>query len=167
MSYEWSYGPSRFRNIYWVAWLTGTISIVSIIMLNSCCVVLIIYTKTPSTWPTISLRIVFIIILNKNCIIGKPLSHVNIPYIYLEEVYIGLCVTRLGYTLVNIGGFFREEDIKYSPCNLKHPKSLVGNHVSFQGFVSRDQPISHIQATYIFSELPFINSVLSNPFILT
>jgi hypothetical protein len=29
-------------------------------------------------------------------------------------------VTRLGYKLVNIGGFFREEDIKYSPCNLKH-----------------------------------------------
>jgi hypothetical protein len=58
--------------------------------------------------------------------------YVNIPYIYLEEVYIGLCVTRLGYKLVNIGGFFREEDIKYSPCNLKHPKSLVGHNVSFQ-----------------------------------
>jgi hypothetical protein len=32
-------------------------------------------------------------------------------------------VKRLGYTLVNIGGFFREEDIEYSPCNLNHPKS--------------------------------------------
>ena len=37
--------------------------------------------------------------------------YVNIPYIYLEDVYIGLCAKRLGYKLVNIGGFCREEDI--------------------------------------------------------
>ena len=37
--------------------------------------------------------------------------YVNIPYIYLEDVYIGFCAKRLGYKLVNIGGFFREEDI--------------------------------------------------------
>jgi hypothetical protein len=37
--------------------------------------------------------------------------YVNIPYIYLEDVYIGLCAKRLGYKLVNIEGFFREEDI--------------------------------------------------------
>jgi hypothetical protein len=37
--------------------------------------------------------------------------YVNIPYIYLEDVYIGLFAKRLGYKLVNIGGFFREEDI--------------------------------------------------------
>ena len=37
--------------------------------------------------------------------------YVNIPYIYLEDVYVGLCVTTLGYKLVNIGCFFREEDI--------------------------------------------------------
>ena len=39
---------------------------------------------------------------------------------------------RLGYKLVNIAGFFREEDIEYSPCNLKHPKSVLGHHVSLQ-----------------------------------
>ena len=39
---------------------------------------------------------------------------------------------RLGYKPVNIGGFFREEDIKYSPCNLKHPKSVLGHLVSLQ-----------------------------------
>jgi hypothetical protein len=37
--------------------------------------------------------------------------YVNIPYIYLEDVYIGFCAKRLGYKLVNLGGFFREEDI--------------------------------------------------------
>ena len=58
--------------------------------------------------------------------------YVNIPYIYLEDVYIGLCVKRVGYTLVNIGCFFREEDIEYSPCNLKHHKSVLGDHVSLQ-----------------------------------
>jgi len=58
--------------------------------------------------------------------------YVNIPYIHLEDVYIGFCVKRLGYKLVNIGGFFREKDIEYSPCNLKHPKSVLGHHVSLQ-----------------------------------
>jgi len=58
--------------------------------------------------------------------------YVNIPYIHLEDVYIGLCVKRLGYKLANIGGFFREEDIEYSPCNLKHHKSVLGHHVSLQ-----------------------------------
>ena len=57
---------------------------------------------------------------------------VNIPYIYLEDVYIGFCVKRLGYKLENIGRFFPEEDIEYSPCNLKHPKSVLGHHVSLQ-----------------------------------
>lgn len=37
--------------------------------------------------------------------------YVNIPYIHLEDVYIGFCMKKLGYKLVNIGGFFREEDI--------------------------------------------------------
>jgi hypothetical protein len=37
--------------------------------------------------------------------------YVNIPYIYLEDVYTGFCAKRLGYKLVNIGGFVREEDI--------------------------------------------------------
>jgi hypothetical protein len=41
-------------------------------------------------------------------------------------------VKRLGYKLVNIGGFFREEDIEYSPCYLNHPKSALGHHVSLQ-----------------------------------
>jgi hypothetical protein len=58
--------------------------------------------------------------------------YVNIPYIYLEDVYIGFCVKRLGYNLLNIEGFFREGDIEYSPCNLKHPKTVLGHHVSLQ-----------------------------------
>jgi len=58
--------------------------------------------------------------------------YVNIPYIHLEDAYIGLCVKRLGYKLVNIGGCFREDDIEYSPCNLKHPKSVLAHHVSLQ-----------------------------------
>jgi hypothetical protein len=58
--------------------------------------------------------------------------YVNIPYIYLEDVYIGFCVKRLGYNLVNIGGFVLEGDIEYSPCNLKHPEFVLGHHVSLQ-----------------------------------
>ena len=51
----------------------------------------------------------------------------------MEGVYIGFCVTKLGYKLVNIGSFFfREEDIEYSPCNLKHPTCVLDQHVSKQ-----------------------------------
>jgi hypothetical protein len=32
-----------------------------------------------------------------------------------EDVYIGFCVKRLGYNLVNIEGFVLEGDIEYSP----------------------------------------------------
>jgi hypothetical protein len=39
------------------------------------CVVLSIFTQTPSTWPTVNFGIEVIIILNINCILIKPLSH--------------------------------------------------------------------------------------------
>jgi hypothetical protein len=42
------------------------------------------------------------------------------------------CVKRLGYKLVNIEGFFREGDIEYTPCNLKHHKTVLGHHVNLQ-----------------------------------
>ena len=58
--------------------------------------------------------------------------YVNIPYIHLEDVYIGFCLKKQGYQLINIGGFFCEEDIEYSLYNLKHPRCLLGHHVSLQ-----------------------------------
>jgi hypothetical protein len=37
--------------------------------------------------------------------------YVNIPYIHLEDIHIGFCVKKLCHQLVNIGGFFCEENI--------------------------------------------------------
>jgi len=44
-------------------------------MLNIRCFVLIIYTKTPSTWATVNFGIAFIIMLTINYVLVKPLSH--------------------------------------------------------------------------------------------
>jgi hypothetical protein len=60
--------------------------------------------------------------------------YVNIPYIYLEDVY-----------MYSLGDTYHFEE----------------------GFVSRNEPISHSPATDVFNELPCINSILNNPFILT
>ena len=57
---------------------------------------------------------------------------VNIPYIHFGGVYIGFCLKKQGYQLINIGGFFCEEDIEYSLYNLKHPRCVLGHHVSLQ-----------------------------------
>ena len=67
--------------------------------------------------------------------------YVNIPYIHLEEVYIGFWLKKLGYQQINIGGFFCEEDIAYSLYNLKHPICVLGHHVSlWQMKIVRNTP---------------------------
>jgi hypothetical protein len=53
----------------------------------------------------------YVMVLGTSLVYIPYTIYVNIPYIYLEDVYIGFCAKRLGYKLVNIGGFFREEDI--------------------------------------------------------
>ena len=53
----------------------------------------------------------YVMVLGTSLVYIPYKIYVNIPYIYLEDVYIGFCAKRLGYKLVNIGGFFREEDI--------------------------------------------------------
>ncbi|XP_052802338.1 beta-1,3-galactosyltransferase 5-like [Mya arenaria] len=49
----------------------------------------------------------------------------KIPFLYLEDVYIGLCVNALGYTPKNLNGF-NNGAVKMSKCN--YSKSVITAH---------------------------------------
>lgn len=53
----------------------------------------------------------------------------NIPYFYLEDVYIGLALKKLSMECKFIYGFFQEKDIKHTVCNLKHPDFVLIHNV--------------------------------------
>lgn len=53
----------------------------------------------------------------------------NIPYFYLEDVYIGFALKKLGKECVFLYGFFQEKDIKHTVCNLKHPDFVLIHNV--------------------------------------
>lgn len=50
----------------------------------------------------------------------------NIPYFYLEDVYVGLCMKKLGYNVTNIPGFYNQ-NATYSMnlCDYKKPDVIT------------------------------------------
>ena len=56
----------------------------------------------------------------------------NIPFFHLEDVYIGFCVKELGYTFLNLFGFFHTEAISHTSCNFKNEHFVLCHHVSIE-----------------------------------
>ncbi|KAJ8299568.1 hypothetical protein KUTeg_023628 [Tegillarca granosa] len=50
----------------------------------------------------------------------------NVPYFYLEDVYVGLCVNKLGYNVTNIPGFYNQNaTFSENLCDYKKPDIIT------------------------------------------